>query len=68
VIERLKGMSQVHAEKVAALTAKIDAQQRTISLMEVKLHKTKTETARRAETEEAVAVMLRALYERMLER
>jgi hypothetical protein len=65
-LERLKGMSQVHAEKVAALTAKIDAQQRAITLLEIKLHKTRTETARRAETEEAVAVMMRALYEEMM--
>ena len=38
-----------------------------LEAFEIKLHKTRTETARRAETEEAVAVMLRTLYERMLE-
>jgi hypothetical protein len=65
-LERLKGVRAAHAEKVAALQAQIDAQQRAIGLLEVRLHKTKTETARRAETEAAVAVMLRALYEEMM--
>jgi hypothetical protein len=65
-LERFKAMRAAHAEKVAALTAKVDAQQRAIGLLEIRLHKTKTETMRRAETEEAVAVMLRALYEEMM--
>jgi hypothetical protein len=65
-LERLKGVRAANAEKVAALTAKVDAQQRAIGLLEIRLHKTKTEAARRAETEEAVAVMLRALYEELM--
>jgi len=66
--ERLKSQRQAHAERVAALETKIDTQHRAIGLLEIKLHKTRTETARRAETEEATAVMMRSLYERMLER
>jgi hypothetical protein len=65
-LERLKGVRSAHAEKVAALEAKVTAQERAIGLLEIRLHKTRTETARRAETEEAVAVMMRALYEELM--
>jgi hypothetical protein len=64
--ERVKTMQATYAEKIRTLQAQLDAQQRAIGLLEVRLHKTKTETARHAETEAAVAVMLRSLYEEML--
>jgi hypothetical protein len=65
-LDRLKAVRQASAEKIAALTAKVDAQQRAIGLLEVRLHKTKTETARHAERDAELAVMVRAVFEELM--
>jgi hypothetical protein len=67
-LERIKNQRMAHREKVTALEARVEAQQRELAVLGIKLHRTKAEAARRLEAEEVLTAMLRAVYERLLER
>jgi hypothetical protein len=66
--ERAKSMQQAYAEKVATLQAQINAQQRAIDLLEIRLREHKERAAWNAETSEGLVTMMRELYERALYR
>jgi hypothetical protein len=64
--ERVQALEQDYAGKIAVLTAKVDAQQRALDLLEIRSRESEVEHERRIEREEAAACMLRALYEELM--